>query len=117
IARITEPSDVNDVVFLPFGPVIAYGTNEDETIIHDYAAHRDLWRDRPSVLGTPGGRGFDQNAVAYDEASDILYTGGNDNAVWRISGLAKGAPRFVQGGVGFANDVGDLAVLPSGQVL
>ncbi len=115
VVRHVEGSDVNDVVILPVGSLIAYGTNEDETVVHDWMTHKDLWRDRPSVRAS--GRGFDQNAIAYDARTDALFTGGNDNTVWRVDGIAAGAPKLDLGGAAFANDVVDLAVLPSGRTL
>ena len=90
LARIVEHNDVDDAIILPFGTIVAFGTDNDETVVHHGPCTR-IPRGEPSVLG--GQRPRDQNAVAYDPATDTLYTGGNDSAVWTISGICAGTPK------------------------
>jgi len=116
VTTVQEDSAVNDAIVLPGKTVVVYGTNDDELVVHDYTAGKDLYRTTPTSTFTGGTATRDQNAVAYDAARDLLLVGGNDDAVWRVDGLAKGTPTF-RDAVGFSNDVSDLALHPDGTML
>ena len=113
VTTVQEDSAVNDAIVLPGKTVVVYGTNDDELVVHDYAAGKDLYRTKPTSAFTGGTATRDQNAVAYDAARDLLLVGGNDDIVWRVDGLANGIPTF-RDSIGFSNDVSDLAILPDG---
>ncbi len=114
VERWASTGAVNDACFVGTD-AIAYGDDDDTTRVLDRASGRVLL-DHLAIIGHRVRR--DQNTVAYDPAHDRLWTGGNDNDVWRYDGprggglSAKAAPL-----VELANDVSDFVLRPNGDLV
>ncbi len=109
-------NDVNDATFIDTAKKwVAYSTDSDATVIRNWETKVPIF-DSTGVMHSALGRGFDQNAVAYDAKRDVLFSGGNDDSVWRFEAVSTGAPTLIRY-VAFGNDVEDIALLPNGDAL
>lgn len=111
--------DVNDAVVLPDRPFeVAWSGDSDEAYVYDMAAGRQRFRSGP--LHRPAaGKGYvarDQNAVAFDPATGDLFSGGDDNKVWRFEGYRTAEPS-AHASPDFAGNVEDLACCRKGSLV
>jgi hypothetical protein len=114
LERFGSTAAVNDAAFVG-KDAVAYGDDDDTTRVVERPGGRVLL-DHLARIAHQVRR--DQNAVAYDAARDVLYTGGNDNDVWVYPGPRTGAPTAKRAPlVELANDVSDFALLPNGDLI
>lgn len=108
VTRIDHGEDINDATFLgPRSDYVAVADDGDNAVVYDVRDKRQSFSSAPLVtafirdhaadpalapLITPQ---RDQNAVAYDAATDTLYTGGDDNRVWRFRPMLGGKPQLI----------------------
>lgn len=112
--RFDVNDEVNDAIPLDGHPgQVAYVTDSDDTFVRDMIAGKELY----DSVGTHGA-GYptrDQNGVAYDAATDRLFSSGEDNAVWTYEGWRSGGRRASRS-ADYAGDVDEI-VFAGGEIV
>ena len=130
LVRIRHGEDINDAV-VPAGHPdhVAIADDGDDAVVYDTRDKREMFNSAPLITAfiTDGAREpelaklvtpqRDQNAIAYDPKSDTLYTGGEDNKIWRFRPLFGGTPKLVGKPLKFGANVDEIVLDADGNAL
>jgi dipeptidyl aminopeptidase/acylaminoacyl peptidase len=130
LVRIRHGEDINDAVAPGGHPDhVAIADDGDDAVVYDTRDKREMFNSAPLITAfiTDGAREpelaklvtpqRDQNAIAYDPKSDTLYTGGEDNKIWRFRPLFGGTPKLVGKPLKFGANVDEIVLDADGNAL
>lgn len=96
VLRHDAGDDVNDAIAMADrASDVAFVTDSDDTFVYDMEARRQIFDSAPLYRAYGGQFAYmtrDQNTVAQDPATGDLFSGGDDNKVWRFTGYRTPSP-------------------------